>query len=244
MLPHRKKIVVLCLALALTAGCASTGNPDDPLEPVNRATHAINKGLDTVVLRPASQVYGAVAPQPLRQGVNNFAENLSVPGSMVNDLLQGNVEDAFHNLARFTMNTTFGLGGIFDTATALGIEERPSDFGETLKVWGVAEGAYVELPVLGPATTRSAVGQIVDIVINPARQVLPVDQRWVATAADVAQRVDTRYSFASTIDAVLYESADSYEQSRLLFLQNRRFALGESEEEEDELYDLYEEAFE
>ena len=106
------------------------------LRPPNRSIHELNKSLDTIALRPASQVYGNLGPKPLRIGVNNFASNLSIPGTVVNDLLQLRLDDAVHNTARFLVNSTVGLAGLFDPASELGVEPRPSDFGETLHVWG------------------------------------------------------------------------------------------------------------
>lgn len=239
------KIAAL-VALIAVAGCSAPDGSGvyDPLEPVNRVSHGANKALDTVALRPASQVYGNVVPKPIRQGVNNFASNLSLPGMVLNDLLQLNIEDALQNTGRFMFNSTFGLAGVLDPATPLGIEAKPTDFGETLYVWGVGEGPYVEMPVLGPSNARDAVGQIVDIVINPAQQILPTGQQWVVPATTVATRVDDRFTFGATVDSVLYDSEDSYAQSRLFFLENRRFSLGDEISAEDDLYDLYEEAFE
>ena len=237
-----KPLAFVALAFGL-AGCAAEPN-DDPLEPVNRGVHGVNLALDTVALRPGSQVYGTVVPQPARTGVNNFANNLSLPGTVVNDLLQFRLEDALHNTTRFVVNTTIGLGGLFDPATAAGVAARPSDFGETLHVWGFGEGAYVELPVLGPSTTRDAVGLLVDSVLNPVNQVATAQQMNVIWGVRAAQRLDDRFSFGTTVDSILYDSADSYEQARLLYLQNRRFKLGDTVEAEEELYDLYEETFE
>ena len=235
---------LLAIAAALILAACSSANSEDPLETTNRAVHGVNVVLDQAALRPASQIYGTVVPQPARAGVNNFASNLSVPGTVVNDLLQLRLEDALHNTTRFLVNTTVGLGGLFDPATAAGAEARPSDFGETLHVWGFGEGAYVELPVLGPSTTRDSVGIVVDAFLDPLGQVASASQMNVVLGSRIAQRLDQRYAFSATVDSVLYESADSYTQSRLLYLQNRRFTLGETAQAEDDLYDLYEETFE
>ena len=234
--------VPLMVALGVS-GCAS-GPDDDPLETTNRAVHSVNVGLDRAVLRPGSQIYGATLPQVARSGVNNFSQNMSVPGTILNDVLQLSVEDALHNTTRFLVNSTLGLAGLFDVASAVGVPPRPSDFGETLHVWGFGEGAYIELPVLGPSTTRDTIGFVVDTAMNPVARVATVPQMNVILGAKVGQTLDQRYSFGNTLDSILYESADSYTQSRLLFLQNRRFNLGQSADAEDDLYDLYEETFE
>ena len=134
----------------------------------------------------------------------------------VNDLLQGNVEDAGHNFFRFMMNTTFGLFGLLDPATDMGLEERETGFGETLHVWGAAEGAYVELPLFGPSTERDAVGQFVDVLTNPIG-FLGDNGTEAAAASAFPSVLDSRYEFSDSVDAILYESADSYAQLRLFY---------------------------
>ncbi len=222
---------MLCASLlaATLAGCAGPRTPGgiyDPYEAQNRKVHEFNRSVDKALLRPVSNAYGAVLPEPVRIGVGNFAENLSIPGSVLNDLLQLNIEDALHNTVRFLVNTTVGLGGILDPATKAGIEQRDSDFGETLHVWGFKEGAYVELPFAGPSTTRDTVGMVVDIVTDPVAVLLPEPEKYVAPLAGMASKIGDRYRFRTTVDSILYESADGYAQARLLYLENRRFALG------------------
>ncbi|MDA0901315.1 MAG: VacJ family lipoprotein [Proteobacteria bacterium] len=226
---------VLCAGLfAILAGCSTLGDyaasrsSKDPLEPVNRGMHAVNKGVDTVVLRPVSMVYGTVIPARLRTGIGNLASNLGEPANFVNNLLQARLDQAATNGTRFLINSTIGVLGLLDVATLMGIEGRPADFGETLHVWGAGEGAYLELPLFGPSTTRDATGLIVDFAMNPFGYLSPSDD--VLSAARrvrIADTVGLRYSLRSTIDAVLYDSTDSYAQSRLIYLQNRRFELND-----------------
>lgn len=233
----RRRGAVLATAMAvLVAGCAAPPPVQphfDPDEAQNRQIHAFNRGLDKALLRPASGAYGGAIPQPVRQGVANFAGNLDVPGDALNSLLQGRPGPAAANVLRFALNTTVGIGGLFDPARALGIEGRSTDFGETLHVWGVPEGAYQELPFLGPSTDRDTVGALVDIAMNPVRLVLPAREGSLATVARIGSRLGDRYEFGETFDSVLYDSADSYAQTRLLYLQNRRFALGQTGAEDD-----------
>lgn len=222
------RAIIVCAALFLT-GCSTPSQPDginDPYEVTNRKVHNFNRGLDRSILRPASNAYGTVVPEPARNGVANFANNLNQPANVVNALLQGRVENAGHNTFRFLVNTTFGLGGLLDPATEMGLEDRRTDFGETLYVWGVAEGAYRELPVVGPATQRYAAGRLVDLFTNPLRFALDGPQATARTAANVASGLGARYRLSDTIDSVLYDSADSYAQARLIYIQNRRFKLG------------------
>lgn len=234
----------LMTVLLACAGPDVSGGIYDPFERQNREVHEFNRQVDKAFLRPASMAYGGILPAPVRIGVGNFASNLSIPGAIVNDLLQLNIEDAVHNTFRLLVNTTVGLGGVLDPALAIGLEPRDSNFGETMHVWGFKEGAYVELPFVGPSTTRDTVGMAVDLVIDPLNTLFPAPEKYIAPAVAAAATVGDRYRFGTTIDSVLYESADSYAQSRLFYLESRRFDLGGETESDDELYDLYEEAYE
>lgn len=231
-------LVVACAGPEISSGIF------DPFETQNRNVHEFNRQVDKALLRPASTAYGGVLPEPVRNGVGNFAANLSIPGAVLNDILQLNIGDAVHNSVRFLINSTVGLAGILDPALSAGIEPRDADFGETLHVWGFREGAYVEVPFVGPSTTRDAVGMVVDLFIDPLNTWLPTPERYVAPVAAVASKVGDRYRFRATVDSVLYESADSYAQSRLFYLDSRRFELGVEAEGEEDLYDLYEESYE
>ena len=145
LMPKISRVLVAFLLMVLVS-CGSAPinqSVNDPAESLNRNVHKINRGLDRIALRPASKVY-QVVPKPIRAGVSNFASNLKTPGMIINDLIQFKLKDASSNSARFIVNTTAGLGGLFDPASNLGLPERYSDFGETLHVWGVREGTYVE----------------------------------------------------------------------------------------------------
>jgi len=182
----------------------------------------MNKALDKALFKPASKAYGAVAPGVVATGVDNFANNLSLPGVVVNDLLQFKIGDAFHNTFRFALNSTVGLGGLIDVAGQNKLNARPTDFGETLFVWGVPEGTYVEMPVFGPSTQRDAFGFVVDFAFDPANSLIGKKQRQVGTAAKILKKADDRNKFSGLVESVLYDSEDSYAQSRLLYLQSRR----------------------
>ena len=223
-------LAVLALSLAACAKAPRETGINDPMEVGNRQVHAFNKALDRNVLKPlagSGRKKAGTGSQPglLARGVGNFAENISIPGTVVNDVLQLNFADAFHNTARFAMNSTVGLGGLFDVATQNGLESRPSDFGETLFVWGASEGPYMELPFIGPATQRDALGKVVDLAIDPVGRLVPAPQKYVGTAARLFARLTDRSRYGELIDSILYESADSYAQTRLLYLQSRRRAL-------------------
>ena len=245
-----RRVLVLAFA-GLLGACSVPETPTDihdPFEQSNRKVHTLNKGLDRVLLRPASQVYGALLPEEVRTGVDNFTGNLSLPAMVLNKALAGDGEDAIHNLFRFAVNSTIGLGGIFDPATSsFGLEERYTDFGGTLAAWGVPEGAFLEVPVFGTSTERDATGQLVDAVLNPL-SVFPRRVLLAGNAGTITSRLNSRYRFAVTFDDILYQSADSYAQSRLFYLDNRRFVLSSGGEDTfgtdvyDDLYgDLYDE---
>ncbi len=234
--------IALVAVLLATACTRNTENVEifDPYEATNRNIHGFNKGLDSVVVRPTSTAYGTILPKPVRRGVSNFANYIDTPRFILNDLAQGNIGDAGHNFTRFMLNTVFGLG-VIDFATAAGVESRRTGFGETLYVWGANEGAYIELPVLGPSNERDAVGQVVDFVSNPISSVLDASEDWVPPTANVMDRLGQRYEFGATIDGLLYESADSYAQTRNLYLQNRRFELGGDDEFAFDPYEVFDE---
>jgi len=197
----------------------------DPYESTNRSIHDFNKSVDSALLRPVSTSIATLPPE-LTDRVVDFANNVALPGMVVNGLLQGDLGGAITNTFRFIVNSTVGVGGLLDPASAIGIYEETTDFGETLSVWGVPEGAYQEIPLLGPSTERDTVGFIVDTVFNPIAFVGANYQADYSLAATVGGKLVRRGRFAETVDSILYDSADSYAQSRLLYLQSRRFALG------------------
>ena len=220
-------LAMLALLLGACGPAPVTQGINDPDEARNREIHDFNRGVDRALLRPTANTYSTILPEPIERGVSNFAQNLDAPGDVVNNVLQGRPGPALENTLRFAINSTIGIGGLFDPATALGVAGDPTDFGETLHVWGAPEGQYAEVPFMGPTTDRDLVGTIVDVALNPVRLVLPTPESYYATGAKVASRLGDRARYSETFDSVLYDSADSYAQTRLLYLQNRRFELGQ-----------------
>lgn len=228
--------VLLLSAAALTSACAkqspfdaANGEVFDPNENRNRAVHKFNLAVDRYAFRPASKGYVTVVPPDIVQAFSNFANNLSMPANTVNYLLQGDLRGAGNATLRFAVNTVFGIGGLGDPASDFGVAEAETDFGETLHTWGVNEGSYVELPLLGPSTARDATGTLVDFFTNPIGYLdnNPVDN--IDIYAEFVDRLGDRGTYSDTVDAILYDSADSYAQARLIYLQNRRFELGDED---------------
>ena len=235
-------VLSLFVGLLLLAACGPAATPIgivDPNEAQNRVFHEANVAFDKAVLRPVATAYVNVLPDPVERGVANFADNLDVPGEVVNDILQFKLDHAFENTLRFAINTTVGIGGLFDPASALGVEGRKTDFGETLHVWGLPEGAYSELPLIGPSTDRDNLGILVDLVLNPIRLLIPSPESRIGTAAGIFAKIGDRGRYSATVDSILYDSADGYAQARLLYLQNRHFELGMSATSEDSFEDPY-----
>ncbi len=220
-------------ACATAGGVATDDGIRDPFERRNRNIHEFNRGLDRAVVGPAGRGFSAVLPDVVEDGLSNFATNVSMPSVVVNGFLQGDLEVTGLALSRLFVNTLFGFGGILDAATAFQIPEAEADFGETLYVWGFAEGPYVELPIFGPSTRRHTVGRVVDLFTNPLSYVFGSPGRFVAPVSNVGERLSDRGRFTDTVDSILYDSADSYAQLRLIYLQSRRFELGQEDPEQE-----------
>lgn len=232
-----RPLFLLC-AVALIGITACTNPTDeqraagglfDPHETGNRKVHQLNLVIDKKLFRPASHGYISVIPEPFVESIGAFANNLSMPRVFVNGLLQGDLKTAGLALVRFGLNSTVGIGGLIDVATGVEIPEADADFGETLYVWGVKEGAYLELPLFGPSTERDAAGLLVDFFLNPLSYYVHNPVKNGGPIAEVLDKMGKRGRYSATVDSILYESADSYAQARLIYLQNRRFELAGSD---------------
>ncbi|MFK7876100.1 MAG: VacJ family lipoprotein [Paracoccaceae bacterium] len=225
--------LTLVLGLGVLTACSTPQDLDptngiyDPYEVQNRKVHAFNRELDRNIVRPAAKGYTNVLPDEVEDLVGNVASNLAEPSVMTNSLLQGDVKGLGLSTLRFVLNSTLGIVGLIDVASEFGIAEHDTDFGETLFKWGAGEGPYVELPFVGPSTQRAATGMVVDMFTNPLGYVLGDPEDAIPPVASVAAGLGARGRYSDTIDSILYESADSYAQARLIYMQNRRFKLGD-----------------
>ncbi|MBO9883838.1 VacJ family lipoprotein [Xanthomonas sp. D-109] len=193
----------------------------DPWEKFNRKVHAFNNVVDRGVARPLARAYVNVVPRPVRLGVTNFFDNLSSPLTMVNQLLQGRPLQAGQTLSRFLINSTLGIGGIFDPATDANLPRRSEDFGQTLGVWGWRRSRYLELPLFGPRTVRDAFGLVGDAPLSPLQQ---IEEDRVRVGLQGLQLVDTRAQLLS-LDSMRDQAPDEYQLTRDAWLQRRNYQI-------------------
>ena len=214
----RALIVLLLLPLVLLGGCA-TNSPRDPLEPLNRAIYSFNDGIDTALIRPVAEGYRAVFPAAVRTGISNVFANVNDVLIALNNLLQGKLVNAVTDVGRVLVNSTIGVVGIFDVATQFGLEKHNEDFGQTLGWWGVGDGPYLVLPIVGPSNLRDAVARIVDYKTDPITYVRSMSLRnslWGTRA--LSQRAD----LLDTSKILETAALDPYEFLRDAYLQRRR----------------------
>jgi phospholipid-binding lipoprotein MlaA len=211
---------LLALVL-LSTGCATGphANPKDPLEPMNRKIAVFNDTLDDNVLKPVATGYRDYTPQLVQTGVSNFFRNLSDVLSTLNNGLQLKGRDTAESLMRVVVNTTFGIYGIFDVATPIGLQRHPEDFGQTLGYWGVPDGPYLVLPIFGPSTVRDASMLPVELSLDLVGQHDVAAERNVAVFARI---VDKRASLLKTTNLLSDAAIDKYSFTRDGYLQFRR----------------------
>jgi phospholipid-binding lipoprotein MlaA len=210
--------MVVAMASVL-GGCATSGNPKDPIEGFKRAVYAFNEGVDTVLIKPVAQGYDAVLPSPVRTGVSNFFGNIADLFIGVNNLLQGKPDQAVSDLGRVLINSTVGILGFIDVASNAGLEKHEEDFGQTFGRWGVGDGAYVVVPFFGPRTARDTVGLVLDVATDPVTNIDHMPTRNSLVALRV---IDTRADLLPA-DKVIDEAAlDKYSYVRDGYLQRRR----------------------
>lgn len=198
------------------------GHMPDPIEPVNRAVFMFNDMLDQVLIGPIASVYNALVPSFVRDGVQNVTRNLRAPISAANSLLQGDVKQAGVTTARFVLNSTVGLGGVFDVAKGQGLRHRGEDFGQTLGAWGVKPGAYVVLPILGPTSLRDGLGIAADSQADPLRiWSFKTGHDWIYYTRNGLEALDARARIDRGIRDLRRNSLDYYAAVRSAYAQKR-----------------------
>lgn len=242
------RAVATLAAVLLLGACASppagdrylSSEVNDPFEPVNRGIFFLNDGVDTMVVRPAAEYYRGLVPQPVRNSVRSGLNNLKTPVILANDLLQGEFDRAGTTISRFAINSTVGVLGLFDVAADMGMPRHSEDFGQTMAVWGVPDGPYLVLPLLGPSNPRDAVGRAVDTVFDPIDWYGRTDAAGAnfetfSFTRTVVGAVDTREEFINRLDELRRQSVDfyaavrsSYRQLRAREIANGRNGGGES----------------
>ena len=237
-----RPVQFLCFILMiLSTACASTGpavetgssengsaetassfdiQKQDPLEKVNKGVYSFNTAIDNSVLKPVAEGYEQVAAGPVSRGVTNFFQNLNEPRVMLNSFLQGKLDRGMTSFARFTINSTLGLGGLIDWAGKSGAPFVDEDFGQTLAVWGMGDGAYIMLPVLGPSNVRDTLGTIVDFFSYP---LFYYPDAAVRNGLYVVRVIDTRANALGTTDVLSEAAGDKeYEFVREAYKQRRK----------------------
>ena len=228
------------LAVLGLGGCASVpGPPDerDPFESFNRAVYAFNDAADREVFRPIATDYRDHVPRPVRTGISNFFGNLQDVIVLVNDLLQLKIEQGMSDFGRIVYNTTFGLLGIIDVATPMGLPKHDEDFGQTLGYWGVPAGPYLMLPFLGPSSARDTVGLVGDIYVHPMFQGLITDEA-VSWGAVGLRYIDLRAQLLGATRVVDEAALDPYAFVRDAYLQRRRNLVYDGNPPPDPRYDF------
>ena len=236
-------LACVATALTLTVTPPATFAEDaadnvDPWQPLNRKVHGFNNFADRILLKPIAKGYSVVVPKPLQRGFRNLFRNLGEPATSINQVLQGKPGRGASDFGRFLINSTVGLGGLFDPAAGLGLERHQEDFGQTFARWGIARGPYLVVPLRGPASVRAAGGMVLDTFLNPLRFVndVPVRNSLVALST-----IDVRAELLST-ESLL--SGDEYLFIRDAYLQRRDFLISDGAIEEDPFLDDFDdEAF-
>lgn len=202
----------------------------DPWEKYNRRVHAFNMAVDRGLAKPLARGYVAVVPRPVRAGVDNFFDNLGQPVTLVNSLLQGNPRGAANALGRFLLNSTVGIGGLFDVASKAKMPNRGEDFGQTLAVWGWQRSRYLELPFLGPRTVRDVVGLVGDSRLRPVQY---IEDDATRASLQALQLVALRAKLLSIEGLMSQGAVDEYALFRDMWLQRRNYQINQTGQAQD-----------
>ena len=232
--------LALIALLAALAGCAGPQTKSyadtDPLEPANRAFYGLNEGLDRGLVKPIAEVYDKVTPRLARTAITNFFDNLLYLNVILNSFLQGKIDQGFSDTGRFVLNSTIGIGGLFDVATSMGLPLHNEDFGQTLAVWGVHPGPYVYLPIKGPNSGRDLPDMITSALLNPLTYIsggilLPIQAlRIISLRANLLDETRIRDEAA----------VDPYSFTREAYLQRREYLIFDGSPPTEGYEDIFE----
>jgi phospholipid-binding lipoprotein MlaA len=219
---------LLALACLILFGCASLPpnakrDPRDPWERMNRTTFKVNTALDHAIARPVARTYQKITPKPVRDSVSNFMDNLFYTVTIANDLLQLKFKPFAQDIGRLAMNTTVGIGGLFDPATRVGLPKHEEDLGQTFGHWGSKPGPYFVIPVLGPSDVRDGIGRVGDIWLSPPHY---IDNNYVSYSLWGVGVLDARYRLLPQ-DKLLDEAYDPYTLLKNAYLQRREFLISD-----------------
>ncbi|MEQ8406135.1 MAG: VacJ family lipoprotein [Oceanicaulis sp.] len=235
------RLILMLAALVLPAACAATPearDANDPFEPVNRAVFQFNMTVDDALIEPAANAYTAVTPKPARDSVRNVFTNLNRPVVFANDVLQGDIRAASETAGSFVLDTTLGLLGIIPLAKRAGITQHSEDFGQTLARWGVPEGPYLMLPVMGPSSVRDGTGRFVDRYPHPFNYNEDFSSSGEAWALRALNGIDQRARAQNVMDTLDRTAIDPYVQVRSAWRQNREQAVRDGAANEGDYEDL------
>ncbi len=229
------RLLLCSIGLVWLSACVSLPpnaprSPQDPFERWNRGVYKFNDVIDRGVTKPVARGYVKVVPQPIRTGVSNFWANLDMTTVMINDALQGKLKSAVTDLGRFALNSTFGIAGLLDPATQIGLAHNNKDFGQTLGVWGVHPGPFIELPVLGPSDMRDAPGRLVDVYTNPWEY---VKNPWIEWGGYGVYLIDLRVSLLP-LDSTVEGAFDPYALIRDTYLRRRAYLVADGKIKDEE----------
>ena len=221
---HTLPVLALLLAAMLSA-CATVQNDHDPIEPTNRVTDKVNDSIDRATLKPVAKGYNAAVPKPIRRAVSNFYDNATYANTILNDFLQGKGEQGAKDFIRLLINTILGAGGLVDVASSMGFERHQEDFGQTLAVWGVSQGAYLVYPLAGPNSVRKTPDFLTSTATDPLFWASFVLAPYITIPAITLKYIDKRARLIEASDLRDEVALDPYIFTREAYTQNRRYQI-------------------
>ena len=230
MLIFKNINITIILSLLFSTSLVFSDEVSDPFENLNRKTFEFNEKMDEKIAKPIAQTYSQLPPR-IKKGISNFFDNLEEVDTFVNQLLQGKPKESINDLTRFLINTTIGLGGFIDVASKMGLERHEEDFGQTLAVWGVGQGPYIMLPLLGPSTLR-------DTLSRPVSSFLSVTFHMTETDVNIALKgMDAIETREKLLDVEALLSGDKYAFVKDAYIQSIYYEIKDGVDVEDDFID-------